>query len=84
LPVLRWRSRLSPLIVAARQPGFPHHCEGLSTPDVALSPSYSRKREIEIIAERAWRERLRVKVLPEYDEPKRADSIVILKPPAHL
>jgi len=56
----------------------------LSTPDVALSPSYSRKREIEIIAERAWRERLRVKVLPEYDEPKRADSIVILKPPAHL
>jgi phage baseplate assembly protein W len=25
-----------------------------------------------------------VKVLAEHDEPKRADSIVILKPPAHL
>jgi hypothetical protein len=45
---------------------------------------YSREREIETIAERAWHERLRIKVLAERDEPKRADSIIILKPPVHI
>jgi hypothetical protein len=45
---------------------------------------YTREREIETIAERAWRERLRIKVLAERDEPKRADSIIILKPPVHI
>ena len=47
-------------------------------------PYYSREREIETIAERAWHERLRIKVLAERDEPKRADSIIILKPPVHI
>jgi hypothetical protein len=43
---------------------------------------HSREREIESIAARAWRERLRVRVFSEHDEPRRASSIVILKPPA--
>jgi hypothetical protein len=45
---------------------------------------HSREREIETIAERAWRERLRVRVLAEHEEPRRATSIVILKPPVTM
>ena len=45
---------------------------------------FSRERDIEILAERAWRERLRVTVFSEPDEPQRAESIVIWEPPVPL
>lgn len=45
---------------------------------------FSREHEIELLAERAWRERLRVTVFVERDEPKRAASIVIWEPPAPI
>lgn len=41
----------------------------------------SREREIEALAERAWRERLRVTVVAERDEPSSPGSIVIWEPP---
>jgi hypothetical protein len=44
----------------------------------------SRERDIEILTERAWRERLRVTVLAERDDPRTAASIVIWEPPTHL
>lgn len=45
---------------------------------------YSRESEIESIAEQAWRERLRVRVASERDDPHRPTSIVILTPPAGI
>ncbi len=45
---------------------------------------FSREREIEQLAERAWRERLRVTVFAERDEPKRVASVVIWEPPAAI
>jgi hypothetical protein len=44
----------------------------------------SREHEMELIAERAWRERLRITVYSERDEPKRAASIVIWEPPTPI
>ena len=43
---------------------------------------HSRETEMEELAERAWRERLRITVRAEGDEPHRATSIVVHRPPA--
>jgi hypothetical protein len=43
---------------------------------------FSREKEIKELAERAWRERLRITVLAEKDEPHRPLSIIIRQPPA--
>jgi hypothetical protein len=42
----------------------------------------SREREIGELAERAWRERLRITVRAERDEPHRPASIIVREPPA--
>jgi hypothetical protein len=43
---------------------------------------HSREKEIEELAERAWRERLRITVVAERHEPYRPLSIIIRQPPA--
>jgi len=43
---------------------------------------FSREKEMEKLAERAWRERLRISVLVERDEPHRPLRIIVLEPPA--
>ena len=43
---------------------------------------FNREKEIEELAERAWRERLRITVWVECDEPHRPASIIIREPPA--
>ena len=43
---------------------------------------FSREQEIETLAKRAWRERLRLTVLCDPDKPRRATSIIIWEPPA--
>jgi len=45
---------------------------------------FGREHEIELLAERAWRERLRVTVFAGRDEPTRASSIVIREPPTPI
>jgi hypothetical protein len=42
----------------------------------------NREREVKELVERAWRERLRITVWVESDEPNRPVSITIWKPPA--
>jgi len=42
----------------------------------------SREQEIEELAERAWRERLRITVWAERDAPHRPSSIIVREPPA--
>src|SRR5262249_33899771 len=44
----------------------------------------SREHEIELLAERAWRARLRITVFSERDEPKRVALIEIWEPPAAI
>ena len=41
----------------------------------------SRERDMETLAERAWRERLRITVFAERDEPHRPVSIIVRSPP---
>jgi len=43
---------------------------------------FSREREMEALAERAWRERLRISVWAECDDPHRPLSIIVREPPA--
>ena len=43
---------------------------------------FSREKHIEELAERAWRERLRITVWAEHDEPHRPLSIIVREPPA--
>lgn len=43
---------------------------------------FSREKEMEELAERAWRERLRITVWAERDEPHRPLSIIVREPPA--
>jgi hypothetical protein len=43
---------------------------------------HSREKEIEQLAERAWRDRLRITVFVERDQPHRPLSIIIRQPPA--
>ena len=43
---------------------------------------HSREKEIEQLAERAWRERLRITVYTEHHEPHRPKSIIVREPPA--
>lgn len=43
---------------------------------------FSREKEMEELAERAWRERLRITVWAECDEPHRPLSIIVRVPPA--
>jgi hypothetical protein len=43
---------------------------------------FSREREMEVLAEQVWRERLRVTVLAKRDEPHRPRSIIVREPPA--
>jgi murein tripeptide amidase MpaA len=43
---------------------------------------WSREREVKELAERAWRERLRITVWVEFHEPHRPVSIIIREPPA--
>jgi hypothetical protein len=43
---------------------------------------YSREKEIEELAERAWRERLRITVCAERHSPRRPETIIIREPPA--
>jgi len=45
---------------------------------------FSHERDVEALAERAWRERLRVTVLVERDDPRHPASIVIWEPPVHV
>jgi hypothetical protein len=45
---------------------------------------HSREKEMERLAERAWRERLRVTVYAERDEPHRPVSILVREPPARF
>jgi hypothetical protein len=42
----------------------------------------SHEKDVEALAERAWRERLRLTVWAERDEPHRPSSIVVRQPPA--
>ena len=42
----------------------------------------SREKDMEELAERVWRERLRITVWAEQDEPHRPARIVVLQPPA--
>jgi hypothetical protein len=42
----------------------------------------SREKDVEELAERAWRERLRITVCAERDQPHRPLSIIIREPPA--
>ena len=41
----------------------------------------SRERDVEILIERAWKERLRVTVIVESDHPRHPASILVLQPP---
>jgi hypothetical protein len=41
----------------------------------------SRQRDVEILLERAWKERLRVTVIVERDHPRHPVSILVLQPP---
>jgi hypothetical protein len=41
----------------------------------------SRQRDVEILIERAWKERLRVTVIVERDNPQHPASILVLQPP---
>jgi hypothetical protein len=43
---------------------------------------FSREKEMKDLAERAWRERLRIIVLVERDEPHRPLSVIVREPPA--
>jgi hypothetical protein len=43
---------------------------------------FNREREVEHLAERAWRERLRVTVVADADEPRHFLSIILRQPPA--
>jgi hypothetical protein len=43
---------------------------------------FSREREMEALAERAWHERLRISVCAECDDPHRPLSIIVREPPA--
>jgi hypothetical protein len=43
---------------------------------------FSREKEMEELAERAWRERLRITVCAERDEPQRPLTIIVREPPA--
>ena len=43
---------------------------------------FSREKEIAGLAERVWRERLRITVLADRDEPHRPMSIIVREPPA--
>jgi len=43
---------------------------------------FSREKEMEELAERAWRERLRITVWAEHDEPHRPRTIIVREPPA--
>jgi hypothetical protein len=43
---------------------------------------FSREKEVEELAERVWRERLRITVFSERDEPHRPLSIIVREPPA--
>ena len=45
---------------------------------------FSRERDVKILAERAWRERLRITVRPEPHQPHRIESIVVHQPPEAL
>jgi hypothetical protein len=42
---------------------------------------FSREMEMDRLAERAWRERLRITVWAERDEPHRPLSVIIRHPP---
>jgi hypothetical protein len=42
---------------------------------------HSREKELALLAERAWRERLRITVWAERDQPHRPRSIIIRQPP---
>ncbi|MFQ5435422.1 MAG: hypothetical protein ACE5FD_11155 [Anaerolineae bacterium] len=42
---------------------------------------FSRERDLEELAERAWRERLRITVWAECDEPHRPLTIIVHQPP---
>jgi hypothetical protein len=42
---------------------------------------HSREKEMERLAERAWRERLRITVVVERDEPRRLVSLIVREPP---
>jgi hypothetical protein len=43
---------------------------------------FSREQEIEELAERVWRDRLRITVIADRDEPRRPLSIIAREPPA--
>jgi hypothetical protein len=45
---------------------------------------FSRERYVEALSERAWRDRLRVTVRAERDDPRHPTSIVIWEPPGHV
>ncbi len=45
---------------------------------------FSREKEIEQLAERVWRERLRITVFSRHQEPHRPLSIIVREPPAPL
>jgi hypothetical protein len=42
---------------------------------------HSREKDIELLVQKAWRERLRLRVWSERGEPRHVSSIVILQPP---
>jgi hypothetical protein len=44
----------------------------------------SRERDVAELAERVWRDRLRITVWTELDEPHRPSSVIIRQPPSHL
>jgi hypothetical protein len=43
---------------------------------------FSREKDMVVLAERVWRERLRITVWAKHDEPHRALSIIVWQPPA--
>ena len=45
---------------------------------------FSREKEVEELAERAWRERLRITVWAEKEEPYRLMSIIVREPPSSI
>lgn len=44
----------------------------------------SRERDIAVLTERAWRERLRITVWAEYSTPQRAELIIVREPPVRF
>jgi hypothetical protein len=44
----------------------------------------SREKDVAELAERAWRERLRITVCSERDEPNHPATIIVRQPPAHF